>query len=54
MANSNKYKCTKCGAIHGGVDSTTLCHECYMKGKRRFTVPIVTIVAILALIPLFM
>ncbi len=33
MAKSDQYKCTKCGAIHGGVHSPRLCQDCYKKQK---------------------
>lgn len=30
-ARSHRYKCTNCGAIHGGVYSSKLCADCYLK-----------------------
>jgi rubrerythrin len=34
MADSDKYKCKVCGAIHGGVYSPDVCAECYKKGLK--------------------
>ena len=31
MENISYYTCTRCGAIHGGVYSSKLCHFCYNK-----------------------
>ena len=31
MAKSDRYKCSECGAIHGGVYSKDLCQDCYKK-----------------------
>ena len=36
MADSQKFKCRVCGAIHGGVNSPNVCADCYAKGHRRF------------------
>jgi len=30
-ARSHGFKCTRCGVIHGGVYSPTICHKCYEK-----------------------
>jgi hypothetical protein len=35
MSGSQRFKCKHCGAIHGGVDSPDVCHECWVKGLRR-------------------
>lgn len=32
--SSQKFKCTICGKIHGGVYSTTVCQQCYEKGHK--------------------
>jgi len=31
MARSPRLTCTRCGAKHGGVFSTSLCHQCFLK-----------------------
>jgi rubrerythrin len=34
MAGSMTFTCKRCGAVHGGVSSTTVCPDCYSKGFR--------------------
>ncbi|MEW5729134.1 MAG: peptidoglycan-binding domain-containing protein [Pseudomonadota bacterium] len=31
VERSPRYKCTVCGALHGGVYSPTVCHNCFVK-----------------------
>jgi len=31
MARPPRLTCTRCGAKHGGVFSTSLCHQCFLK-----------------------
>ncbi|MBP5858655.1 peptidoglycan-binding protein [Marivibrio halodurans] len=30
-ARSPRYTCSRCGALHGGVFSPSLCHRCWVK-----------------------
>lgn len=34
MVKAKEYTCTKCGAKHGGVYSSSLCADCYNKENR--------------------